>query len=81
MAFTNYILQSVICTTIFYAYGFGLFARVDRAWLWAIVFAIWVVILFWSSIWMRFFRIGPLEWIWRAITYGTVPGIRGKPSA
>ena len=70
MALTNYLMQSLIFTTIFYAYGFGLFAQV-RPWqflLWGLlVFIIQVII---SKIWLTWFRFGPLEYIWRRMTYG-----------
>ena len=74
MAFTNYIAQTLICTTIFYGYGFGLFGRVDR-WQQAIaVIAVWGIQLWWSPLLMRRFRYGPLEWCWRALTYWRIPG-------
>lgn len=69
MAFTNYISQSVICTLIFYGHGFGLFERVDRLGQLAIVVAIWVLQLLWSPWWLARFRFGPLEWLWRSLTY------------
>ncbi len=69
MAFTNYLMQSVICTTIFYGYGFGLFGHVARFPLMGFVAAIWVLQLFASPIWLRHFRFGPAEWLWRSLTY------------
>ena len=69
MAFTNYILQTVACTTIFYGHGLGLFGQVDRLHQFGIVLAIWVVQLVVSPIWMRYFLFGPLEWLWRSLTY------------
>ena len=69
MAFTNYISQSVICTLIFYGHGLGLFERVDRLGQFAIVVAIWVLQLIWSPWWLARFRFGPLEWLWRSLTY------------
>ena len=74
MAFTNYIAQTLICTTIFYGHGFGLFGRVDRWQQAIIVIAIWVIQLWWSPLLMRRFRYGPLEWSWRALTYWRIPG-------
>lgn len=71
MAFTNYIAQSLIMTTIFYGgRGFGLFGEVDRNQLWAIVIAIWLVQLIWSPLWLAKFNMGPLEWVWRRLSYG-----------
>lgn len=69
MALTNYLLQSIICTTIFYGYGFGLFGKVDRTGLWVVVLAIWGLQLWYSPIWLRHFRFGPAEWVWRSLTY------------
>jgi uncharacterized protein len=69
MAFTNYIMHTVICTTIFYGHGFGLFGRVPRVGQFAIVLAIWAIQLIVSPIWLRHFFFGPLEWFWRSLTY------------
>ena len=69
MAFTNYIMQTVICTTIFYGHGLGLYGKVDRTGQFAIVLAVWAVQLAWSPAWLRRFRFGPLEWLWRSLTY------------
>lgn len=69
MAFSNYILQTVICTVIFYGHGFGLFGRVERVEQAAIVVAVWVFQLVLSPIWLHFFLYGPLEWLWRTLTY------------
>jgi uncharacterized protein len=70
MAFSNYILQSLICTTIFYGHGFGLFNQVSRTAQLGIVLAIWVLQLIVSPLWLQRFRFGPLEWLWRSLTYG-----------
>jgi uncharacterized protein len=69
MAFSNYILTSLICTTIFEGYGFGLFNKLQRYQLYGVVLAVWIVILVISPIWLRYFRFGPLEWLWRSLTY------------
>lgn len=69
-AFTNYLLQSVVCTTLFYAYGGGLYGRLDRTQLWAVVLAVWTLQIAASSLWLRWFRTGPLEWVWRRFTEG-----------
>jgi uncharacterized protein len=70
MAFTNYIMQTVICTTIFYGHGLGLYSRVSRTAQLGIVLAIWMLQLAYSPWWLRRFRFGPLEWLWRSLTYG-----------
>lgn len=69
MAFSNYIFQSLVFTTIFYGYGFGLYAKVDRVGLWGFVLGMWIVQLWLSPLWLRYFRYGPLEWLWRSLTY------------
>lgn len=69
MALTNYLLQTIICTTIFYGHGLGLFGQVGRAGQLGIVFAIWAAQLALSPIWLRHFRFGPFEWLWRSLSY------------
>ena len=66
MALTNYLLQTLICTTLFY--HLGLFMRFDRLQLLAFVPPIWAVNLLVSSLWPRRFRQGPVEWLWRQLT-------------
>ena len=66
MALSNYILQTLICTTLFYR--FGLFMKFDRLTLLAFVIPVWAANLAFSVIWLRFFRQGPLEWTWRKLT-------------
>ena len=70
MAFTNYILQSVICTLIFDGYGLGLFGSVERWGQLLITIAVWILLLLLSPLWLGRFRQGPLEWSWRRLTYG-----------
>jgi len=65
MAFTNYILQSLIAFFIFYGSGFGLFGRVERFYQVLIVLPIWVVVVAFSKFWLSRYRFGPLEWLWR----------------
>ena len=69
MAFTNYLMHTLICTTIFYGYGLGLFGRVERFGLMGFVLGIWILQLFVSPIWLKHFRFGPAEWLWRSLTY------------
>ena len=70
MAFTNYLVQTIICTTIFYGHGFGLFGQVERWGQILIVFSVWALQLIVSPLWLRRFRFGPFEWLWRSLTYG-----------
>ena len=69
MAFTNYLVQTLICTTLFYGRGFGLFGQVERVGQIGIVLAIWILQLAYSPIWLRHFRFGPMEWLWRSLSY------------
>jgi uncharacterized protein len=69
MAFTNYIMQTVLCTWIFYGHGLGRFMQADRTEQMLVVFGVWVFQLVVSPWWLRRFRFGPLEWIWRSLTY------------
>jgi uncharacterized protein len=76
MALTNYLTHSLVCTTIFYGYGFGLFATINRTGLTGIVLAIWAVQLFVSPLWLARFRFGPAEWVWRSLTYWRLQPMR-----
>lgn len=76
MALTNYLMQSLVCTTIFYGYGLGYFEQLPRAWqpLFVLVlFGLQVVLSHW---WLARFRFGPMEWLWRAATYLQLPPMR-----
>jgi uncharacterized protein len=76
MAFTNYLLQTIIGTAIFYGHGLGMFGKVHRASLLLIAIGIWLFQLVMSAWWMSRFRFGPLEWLWRGFTYKKLPPIR-----
>ncbi|CAM7691976.1 DUF418 domain-containing protein YeiB [Atlantibacter hermannii] len=66
MALSNYLLQTLICTTLFNR--FGLFMKFDRLQLLAFVPAVWAINLLFSVWWLRHFRQGPVEWLWRQLT-------------
>ena len=69
MAFSNYIMQSLICNFIFLGYGLGKYGMLQRYELYYVVFAVWILQLIVSPIWLKYFRFGPLEWVWRSLTY------------
>jgi uncharacterized protein len=69
MAFTNYLSQSIICSLIFHGFGFGYFGKLSFYQLYYIVAGIWVFQLIISPIWLKYFRFGPFEWLWRSLTY------------
>ncbi len=70
MALTNYLMQSVIATTLFFSYGFGLYGQVNIWQGMLLTVAIFLVQVVWSQYWLRHFRFGPIEWLWRTLTYG-----------
>lgn len=75
-AFTNYLGTSIVCTTIFYGYGFGLYGELDRASLYIVVLGIWGLMLLWSKPWLDRFRYGPLEWLWRTLARREIQPMR-----
>jgi uncharacterized protein len=69
MALTSYLTATIICTTLFNGYGFGLFGSLRRHQLYLVVLGIWCIQLLFSRLWLRTFRFGPAEWAWRSLTY------------
>jgi uncharacterized protein len=69
MALTSYVSHSIICAFVFYGFGFGLYAALERHELYYVVGAIWIFQLIVSPIWLKYYRFGPLEWLWRSLTY------------
>ena len=69
MAFTNYLMQSLLCGLFFYGIGFGMYSKLQRYEVYYVVMAIWVIQIIYSNIWLHYFRFGPLEWTWRSLTY------------
>ncbi|QTN33147.1 DUF418 domain-containing protein [Akkermansiaceae bacterium] len=70
MALTNYLAQSLIATTIFYGYGFGLGGGMGRLGTLGIALLVFAVQVAFSVLWLKRFRYGPMEWLWRSLTYG-----------
>jgi uncharacterized protein len=69
MAFTHYILQTVLATLIFYGHGLGYFGQISRTGQFGIMLGIWTLQIIISPIWLKYFRFGPLEWLWRSLVY------------
>lgn len=69
MAFTNYIMHSIICTLFFFGYGLNYYGVFEFYQIYYLAFAIWILQLILSPIWLRHFYFGPLEWVWRSLTY------------
>ncbi|MBP1921978.1 uncharacterized protein J2751_000983 [Halorubrum alkaliphilum] len=75
-AFTNYLLQTVVATSVFYGHGLGYFGTVSRVEMLGFVVVVWIGQLVLSVLWLRVFRFGPVEWLWRTLTYGEKQPIR-----
>ena len=69
MALTNYLMHTLLLTSVFYGYGLGLFGHVNRFPQMGFVVAVLALQLWWSPLWLRRFRFGPFEWLWRSLTY------------
>jgi uncharacterized protein len=69
MALTNYLMQSLVCTWIFYGYGLGYFEQLPRAWHPVFALALFGLQVLVSHLWLSRFRFGPMEWVWRSATY------------
>lgn len=78
-ALSNYLLQSIICTTIFYSYGLRLFGKVGPAAGLILALAIYLIQLPLSVWWLGHFRLGPMEWVWRSLTYAKRQTMRSSP--
>lgn len=71
-ALSNYILQSILCSILFYGYGFAMYNQFSRLNLLKVVAIIWLMQLLFTWIWLKKFKYGPLEWLWRKLTYGNL---------
>lgn len=81
VALTTYLSQTVICTTIFYSYGFALFGKLDLFQMLYVVAGVWLFNLVFAAVWLRFFDIGPVEWLWRSLVAGKkLPWKKPAPS-
>ena len=76
MAFSNYLGTSLVMLLVFQRPGLGLYGRLDRAELYLVMLAAWALMLAWSAPWLARFRHGPLEWLWRCLTYAKVLPLR-----
>ncbi len=69
MAFTNYLMQSLMCGFFFYGIGLARYGQLERHEVYYVVAAVWAIQIIYSNIWLRYFRFGPFEWAWRSLTY------------
>ena len=79
MALTNYLTHSLVLSTVFFGYGFGLYG-ISRIHQLSVVIAVVAVQIPLCHVWLRHFRYGPVEWLWRAITYWQIPAMRVAPA-
>ncbi|MET0327398.1 MAG: DUF418 domain-containing protein, partial [Luteimonas sp.] len=76
MALTHYLGQSLVCSILFFGYGFGLYGELGRAAQTGIVLGVFALQILISRAWLSHHRYGPMEWVWRWLTYGRRPGWR-----
>jgi len=76
MAFTNYLLQSAIFGFIFFGYGLGLFGQMGATAAFVLGVAVYIAQVFFSKWWLRRYRFGPIEWLWRSLMYGVAQPIK-----
>ncbi|MEI9909565.1 MAG: DUF418 domain-containing protein [Bacteroidota bacterium] len=69
MAFTNYLVQSLLCGLFFYGIGFGMYGKLQRHEIYYVLAAVWGIQIIYSHTWLSYFRFGPMEWAWRSLTY------------
>ena len=79
MAITNYLMHSAICLVLFILMGW--YGQLERHQLYYVVFAIWAFQLVFSPLWLRYFKFGPVEWVWRSLTYLKPQPMRRGPKA
>lgn len=79
MALSNYLLQSLVCTTLYYSWGIGLYGRVNPLLGFVPTVAIYAAQVALSVWWLRHFTSGPMEWLWRRLTYGPRPRYASGP--
>ncbi|HMK03149.1 MAG TPA: DUF418 domain-containing protein, partial [Ferruginibacter sp.] len=75
LSLTNYLLQSIICTIFFYGYGMGYYGRLSQFQLYVVATEIIIIQLIFSVLWLRYYNIGPAEWLLRRLSYG-----KGQPA-
>jgi len=70
MALSNYLFQSIVCTTIFYSYGLGIYGKVGSALGFVLTIFIFTTQIIISKFWLKHYQFGPVEWVWKSLTYG-----------
>ena len=80
MAFTNYLMQSLIFSAVFYGYGFGLFGKLSVSAALGLGIMVYIAQVFASRWWLTHFNFGPVEWLWRTLMYGQMQPMRRTPA-
>jgi uncharacterized protein len=78
MAFTNYIMQTILCSFYFFGFGLGHFGEYHAKGLFLFVVCIWIIQIVYSNIYLHYFQMGPLEWLWKRLTYGKLVSERAQ---
>ncbi|NTX14677.1 DUF418 domain-containing protein [Myxococcus sp. CA051A] len=81
MALTNYLSQSVVSILVFYGYGLGLVGKLTPSMSIVYCLGVFTVQIVWSHLWLARFRFGPMEWVWRSLTYGKLQPMRRSTEA
>jgi uncharacterized protein len=80
MALSNYLFTSIICSLLFNGFGLGLYGKVEYYQLFVVVLCVWMVNLTVSPLWLRHYQFGPMEWVWRSLTYWKRQPMRRTPA-
>ena len=78
-ALSNYLLQSVVCTTLFYSWGGSMYGTVSPLAGLAVAVPIYAAQVVLTAVFLRHFRTGPMEWLWRWVTYGPAVSESRRP--
>ncbi|MBK9263805.1 MAG: DUF418 domain-containing protein [Polyangiaceae bacterium] len=76
MAVTNYLSQSILAIIVYYGVGFGAIGDIGLRTTLYLPLSVFALQIAWSHVWLRHFRFGPVEWVWRSVTYGSMQPIR-----
>lgn len=80
MSVSNYLFQSLVCTTIFYGYGLGLYGQTGPVFFLLLSMVLYLIQVRGSQWWLARYRLGPVEWLWRTVTYGRRLPLRRLPA-
>ena len=79
MSLSNYLISNLILSLLFYGYGFGLYGTIGPGTQLWITMVIYIGLFIFSSLWLKYYRFGPLEWLWRILTYGQKIALKPSP--